>query len=403
MPVLRDLDVGTPILDSGVLPRKKDKSIVAALFGLLVGASLVLVLVSEANSAAQRNNPTPGFVFAGYVFAIFASLIVHEFGHLLAGWIVGFRFSSIAIGPLALFLQYGRLRLQIRKTLPAGGHAGMHIDRIRRLRRRLSLFIVAGPAANLACCSVTAISIAYIHPSGDWSTFLRLFRMIGLVFGVGNLVPFRIGAMFPDGARLWMLISSRTKTKRWFSLNALNAQSHGGARPSLYRRTRLKAASGIADQSVDDFAGNWAAYIAANDRKDSRAAAVHLEKCLALAKMLGPSLQDVIAVEAAVFTAWFGENARLSEKWFAQVKKFKAISPLTQIRAETALLCARKEFDSALGHLEGAFAFVEKLPPTAIKTMLSQGLTEWRQEICERQRSLNLITEDVSSIPVSQV
>ena len=403
MPVLRDLDVGTPILDSGVLPRKKDKSIVAALFGLLVGASLVLVLVSEANSAAQRNNPTPGFVFAGYVFAIFASLIVHEFGHLLAGWIVGFRFSSIAIGPLALFLQYGRLRLQIRKNLPAGGHAGMHIARIRRLRRRLAFFVVAGPAANLASYFLTAISIAYFHPSGEWSTFLRLFGMIGLVFGAGNLIPFRIGAMFPDGARLWMLVSSQTKTRRWLSLNAINAQSHGGARPSVYRRTWLKAAAGIADQSVDDFAGNWVAYIAANDRKDSRTASVHIERCLALAKMLGPSLQDVIAVEAAVFTAWFGENAGLSEKWFTQVKKFKALSPLTQIRAETALLCARREFDSALALLQDAFAFVEKLPLTAIKTMLAQGLTEWREEICERQHLLDLMTENVSSIPVSQV
>ncbi|HET6179724.1 MAG TPA: hypothetical protein VFE61_22570 [Candidatus Sulfotelmatobacter sp.] len=62
---------------------------------------------------------------------------------------VGFRFSSIAIGPIGLRLEYGRLKIHFQSRLPAGGYAGMHVNRIRRLRRRLLIFTAGGPAANL--------------------------------------------------------------------------------------------------------------------------------------------------------------------------------------------------------------------------------------------------------------
>jgi hypothetical protein len=48
----------------------------------------------------------------------------------------------------------------------------------------------------------------------------------------------------------------------------------------------------VHDGSVDDFAGNWLAYAAASDRKDDDAAALHLERCLELMHLLGPSIGE---------------------------------------------------------------------------------------------------------------
>ena len=397
MPVPVDCSAETPILHSGIIPPKKPPRLRGILFGFLIGIVFGAVPMS---AIARGNDNLWGYlVFALYIPAIVTALIVHECGHLLAGWMVGFRFSSIAIGPVAFSLEYGKLKLQIRKGFPAGGYAGMHIDGIRRLRRRLAVFVMAGPAANLISALLSA-PLAKSYRAGTWSTFAYVFAMISVMIGLVNLIPVRLGVMYPDGSRLWMLISSLTKSRRWFSLNALSAQSRRGTRPRAFRCTWLNAAASVDDRSIDDFGGNWLAYVAANDRKDSRAAALHFEKCLSLVSSLGASLQDLVAVEAAVFTAWFGDNALLSEKWLGQVKNFKALPRLMQIRAEAATLCTRRDFDSALARLVEALVFVENLPPTAIRDKLTDGLIEWREEIRERARSLNSVTEDVSMIPI---
>jgi hypothetical protein len=75
----------------------------------------------------------------------------------------------------------------------------------------------------------------------------------------------------------------------------------------------------------------------------------------------------------------------LAEKWKAQVRKLKAVSPLMLIRADIALHCARKEFAPALSRWQEGFGFIEKLPPTPVKTRLTEGFLEWRNEIQERQ------------------
>jgi len=193
--------------------------------------------------------------------------------------------------------------------------------------------------------------------------------------------------LYPDGARMAMLLTSRAKTRRWMSICAIGCQSQAGVRPRQFKRTWLEAAGAVRDGSIDDFAGNWVAYVAANDRKDTPVAAFHLERCLELVNLLGPSLRDLVALEAAVFTAWFRGNAAIAQKWMGQIKRLKAQSQLMRMRAEIALCCARQEFGPALTQWENVVSFIQKLPPTPVKNKLLEGFIEWRDEIRERQRS----------------
>ena len=241
--------------------------------------------------------------------------------------------------------------------------------------------------ANLLSAALIALFLASDPLPTSWlSVAGDIFWMISLI-GVANLFPFRLGTRYSDGARIAMLLTSRSKSRRWISLMAVGIQRHAGVRPKNWRRTWLDAAGRIQDGSVDDFVGNWVAYAAAYDRKDAPVAASHLERCLGLVNLLGPSLQDVVALEAAVFTAWFRENAVIADKWLRQVKKIKTFPQLMQIRADIALHCARREFAPALSQWQRAFAFIEKLPPSPARTRLTEGLLEWRDEIQERQNS----------------
>ncbi|HET6179725.1 MAG TPA: hypothetical protein VFE61_22575 [Candidatus Sulfotelmatobacter sp.] len=158
-------------------------------------------------------------------------------------------------------------------------------------------------------------------------------------------------------------------------------------RSKHWKRTWLNAAVSAQDGSVDDFAANRLAYASANDRKETVNAALHLERCLELIGLLGSSIQDLVVLEAAVFTAWFRKDAVTAQKWLAQVKRLKAVPQSMRVPADVAMTCARKEFDPALRRWQEGFAFIEQLPATSVREKLRASFLEWRAEIEERQQA----------------
>jgi len=354
--------------------------------GFLMAIPFAAVLIVVSNNARRIRNAPVDYIFPFYVLSILLAIVIHEMGHLAAGWLVGFRFSSITVGPISLRVEYGRLKLQLRRSMLVGGYAGMHVGRLRLLRQRLRVFIAGGPIANLLTAVLCASILVYTPPeSVGMRVAIEMLWMISAVLGILNLIPYRVGALYNDGSRILTLRISLAKTRRWICQCAIANQAQSGIRPRTWKRTWLDAVGRIRDGSFDDFAGNWVGYVAANDRKDSTTAAAHLERCLELINGLGPSLQDHVALEAAIFTAWFREDPTTSQQWLGEVKKFHSLPKLMQARAEIASCCARKEFGSALSLWQKAFASIESLPPTPIRSRLIEGFQEWRDEILERE------------------
>jgi hypothetical protein len=138
----------TPILDSAVWAKRTGgRKLVSTLLGIAAGIPLGFTLTRMGK--AYPGNPTANFDAQFYLAALALVVIVHEAGHLGAGYIVGFRFSHISIGPFSLANQHGRLKVNIRRS-PSGaaGLVGMHVAGVRRLRKRLLIFISGGPTAN---------------------------------------------------------------------------------------------------------------------------------------------------------------------------------------------------------------------------------------------------------------
>jgi hypothetical protein len=207
----------TPILDSAVLPKPNGKKkIVGALWGLLLGFLFAAVLIREDQVAAR--NRASDFMILFYFGVILCVIVVHECGHLLAGWLVGFRFSRIAIGPFCLKIEHGKLKVEARGRLTgAAGYAGMHVNKVRRLRHRLLVFTAGGPAANLLAAAAIGAVLAY-SPLGSLNNWVSLpaalFAQISLIIGLVNLIPFSVGALFSDGARMAILYRSRPRARR---------------------------------------------------------------------------------------------------------------------------------------------------------------------------------------------
>jgi hypothetical protein len=110
--------VPTPILDSGVLPSRARKTrrvnVIVGFLGGIAAGGLLIVVGRQANS---HMDPAVDFLSFSFVLAI--AVIVPELGHLLTGWAVGFRFSSIQVGPVSLRIEHGILKARFRLEMAA--------------------------------------------------------------------------------------------------------------------------------------------------------------------------------------------------------------------------------------------------------------------------------------------
>jgi hypothetical protein len=375
----RATDGATPILDSGLLPPRRRGGMAKVLAtGLIVG---VVLMEGLALLGGMWREHWPAILMLLFILAI----TIHELGHLIAGWAVGFQFSSIQVGPLALENQYGILRARISLDMIALGYARMYADNARKLRRRLLIYCAGGPAANLST-AVIIILASHLVPSSPMSAFataMGQFAAISLLLAMISLAPLTAN----DGDLLQMLFVSPLEARRFISTVALGAQFKQGVRPRNWKQTWVKAATSIPDRSGSEFYAVWMAYLSANDRKDADLASEHLERCLELTQALPTSLRDLVAQEAAVFSAWFRNDGGIAEKWLLQLKKRHSLLPVLQARIEVALNCANGDFDGSIAAWERGFRQLEQMPMQPPTRSLKESWLEWRAEIEQRQGS----------------
>ncbi|MGP0019440.1 MAG: M50 family metallopeptidase [Candidatus Sulfotelmatobacter sp.] len=373
----------TPILDSGVLPPvRRTKRAVGVIIGFVVG----IVFAAVINNVGSLG-PHPGLALLFYFTILGLVVTVHELGHLAAGWIVGFHFSRVSIGPVTLKIQYGKLNVQLRRDLGALGYAGMHIETVKKARRSLLTFVAAGPGANLLSGTLAVLFVYFATPtlSDGWVLpFAAGFSALSFITAVLSVIPYGQS----DGARLWMLLNSREGTRRWIASCALGSQQRKGIRPKNWKQSWMKAACSIRDGRFDELNSNLLAYVAASDRKDGDAAALHLERSLDLSRSPDFVRRDFLAREACYLCAWFRDDLSLAERWLSQIRRPKLTTQLLQIRTSIALDCARRKFDNALAGCKKGAEFIAQLPDSKVKRLLQDSWREWTEEIQERQNQM---------------
>lgn len=373
----------TPILDSGVLPpRHQGVRLSVLASGLVIGVFLMEML-AVLGGIWHENWP------AIFVLLLALAIAVHELGHLLAGWVVGFHLTSIQVGPLLLESEYGVLRARVCFDMMALGYTGMLPDGVRKLRRRSLIYIVGGPAANFLIVILVVLA-SYLVPLPSTSGFATAAGQLGaicLLLGMVSLVPFASN----DGALVEMLLWSPLAARRWISTLALGSQYGRGIRARDWKQTWVKAAIYLPDKSQSEFNASWMAYLVANDRKEASLAAKCLERCLELTPALTTRYRDLVAQEAAVFSGWFRMDSDLANKWLLQVKRRHSLSPIRETRIKVILHCARHDFDTAIAMCELGLALIHRLPMVPSTEALKDSWLDWRSEIRERRIELSAV------------
>ena len=148
MTTTADQPSSTPILDlAKPFPRPCGEHTTGRLAAPFLGAVAFIVMTENYASLV---------VPFGMVLIAFLSIVVHELGHLVAGWSVGWRFDGVTMGPIVIKRSRSGWSFRLTRYVWRG-LTFMSFTRISRLRRKLITFGLGGPIASLACGGVALI------------------------------------------------------------------------------------------------------------------------------------------------------------------------------------------------------------------------------------------------------
>lgn len=132
-----------------------------------------------------------------FIFAVFATQLIHEGGHILGGLMKGYDFRLLVLGPFGIKkTREGETRFYIEndRTLWQGASVTLPSDLETVTAGQLKFVYMAGPILSL----LTGMAFApYALTTNNY--FGVVASVLSLSFGVASFFPFKRSAAFSDG------------------------------------------------------------------------------------------------------------------------------------------------------------------------------------------------------------
>jgi len=221
------------------------KSILKFLFFLFVGFT-VGILIVVAVKALSGDGSSIGEIFRGMDFletvgvflagvtafyvAVILQVIVHEGGHLTAGWLTGYRFVSFRIFNLALIRQNGRFRLRQFGVSGTGGQCLMAPPQRPLDEIDTRWYNAGGVLANILVATIALLLFFCCAGLPAWlKFFLIILSVVGYFFALLNGIPLRL--VHNDGHNMLYLERSPRNKRLVCQLLEANAMLQEGLTP----------------------------------------------------------------------------------------------------------------------------------------------------------------------------
>ena len=310
------------------------------------------------------------------------TILIHEFGHLVAGWCVGLRFKGIHADPFRLRIDSGRWKFRIRPRL-FRGFALMSLDKVCRVRRRLIVFVAGGSLASIGC-GIAAIVAGEKglagHVSSGRPAFLDCLGVWSLFIGCLALFRSREGYV-SDGVILRALLFSKIEGTQLVASYALSTIRDDWLLPPDYVRRWFRLASLPTRMQTGKYFADWLAY---ESEGDPTVAAQWLEHCLAGSAQMDQDKRDNLIAEAVFFLAYRRRDPAKAEIWLKRLVFPERLNALTKIRSEVALSCSHEQMDHALKGIDRGLELIRQSDDSAERRRFESSWTSWRQEISDR-------------------
>ncbi|NLU36529.1 MAG: M50 family metallopeptidase [Clostridiales bacterium] len=160
--------------------------------------------------------------------SVLLQIILHEAGHLLFGWISGYRFLSFRIGSFMWLKKDGGIRFARLKIAGTGGQCLMGPPDLTEGKFPYILYNLGGSIINLLSAPIF-LMLLFLLASGPFlSVFLILAAAIGIVFALMNGIPLKLAQVNNDGYNVLSLGKNPEALKAfWLQLKVTEQMTKG--------------------------------------------------------------------------------------------------------------------------------------------------------------------------------
>ena len=160
--------------------------------------------------------------------SVLLQIILHEAGHLLFGWISGYRFLSFRIGSFMWLKKDGGIRFARLKIAGTGGQCLIGPPDLTEGKFPYILYNLGGSIINLLSAPIF-LMLLFLLASGPFlSVFLILAAAIGIVFALMNGIPLKLAQVNNDGYNVLSLGKNPEALKAfWLQLKVTEQMTKG--------------------------------------------------------------------------------------------------------------------------------------------------------------------------------
>lgn len=153
------------------------------------------------------------------IIAFVLQNIIHELGHLVAGLISGYSFSSFRVGALMLIKENGTLHLRLHSLAGTGGQCLMiPPERDENGNYPVMLYNLGGVIFNCLSLPVFGTFAALLHGEHTvWFVFFSMLVFTGALNAIVNGIPMRLSAVNNDGSNIVELRGSAEARKVFYN------------------------------------------------------------------------------------------------------------------------------------------------------------------------------------------
>jgi hypothetical protein len=331
---------------------------------LFIAAGMTLAIFLECGPVALAD---AGLIIVALIVAlviIFApplvALVVHEAGHVMAGWLVGFRLQAVRVGNLRIAREGDNLRTRWQKR---AGKNRVFLGSVQswpsddhNLRVRIAVLTAGGPTANLlfsALCICGGVARVIRHPllehpptafiiSYVLSAMPFLFGWLSLWASIKGLLIWRKDGLQSDGAILLPLLRGGEQADLLCAQWALLGMAKNAIPVGLWPPSVIEKAAALS-RGNGESGLLLIAYRALLERGDVSSAGKLLTRVLTAELSLSTDLLTQFWAEGAYLAARYGGKPPVAR---ALLEKAQALCPgecISLRQAEVAVRIAEEE------------------------------------------------------------
>jgi hypothetical protein len=258
-------------------------------------------------------------------FALLAATLinlVHELGHVLGGWLAGYRFVFLVWGPLQVSRDSSRWRLSWNRSLFLAGGVALCVPTStasRSIRGRV-VFVAGGPLISLLSGIIALVAAFGFGVSGTTlqpgALVMAVFGLLSVGIAAGTLVPTQVGGLMSDGMQLVRALQCGEAAAIDSAVAALMGLALGPDRPCHWPSDLVAEVENREDVAKGS-AVQWLLYIHALDQGNAPVARDRLQQALLKEASWGP-VADTLALEAAFLEIAARRDPERCRYWLAR-------------------------------------------------------------------------------------